>query len=161
VIICDTTPLINFAEIGQLDLLDRLFGEVVIHPAVVDELRGKQDIFPRAAAVAEAERFPVREPCDRHLTEALTRNLHPGESECLALAIENPGSLVLLDDLAARSVAESRGLPFAGTLGCIMNAKSRGWIEAVAPLLDDLRRSARFWISKGLEGAILRDAGEV
>lgn len=34
-IISNTTPLINFAQIGRMDILEALFGLVTITPAVV------------------------------------------------------------------------------------------------------------------------------
>jgi predicted nucleic acid-binding protein len=33
-IISNTTPLINFAEIGRMDVLEALFGSITIPPAV-------------------------------------------------------------------------------------------------------------------------------
>jgi len=158
--ISNTTPLINLAEIGQVDLLEKLFGNVVIPPAVLDELLTKEGLFPRAAEAARSGRFEVLDPSDRLLVRGFSATVHPGEAECLTLAMEHPGSLLLLDDLAARSLADSGGLLFSGTLGCLIEAKSRGWIDTVAPLLNDLRQSARFWISRQLEAAVLKDAGE-
>ena len=37
--ISNTTPLINFAEIGRMDLLRELFGTLIIPPAVQRELQ--------------------------------------------------------------------------------------------------------------------------
>lgn len=45
-IISNTTPLINFAELGRMDVLQGLFGTLVIPPAVVDELTDKAALFP-------------------------------------------------------------------------------------------------------------------
>lgn len=50
-IISNTTPLINFAEIGRMDVLQGLFGALVIPPAVRDELEAKPVLFPQAAQV--------------------------------------------------------------------------------------------------------------
>ncbi len=44
-IISNTTPLINFAEIGRLDVLEGLFGSLVIPPAVRAELTEKIGAF--------------------------------------------------------------------------------------------------------------------
>jgi predicted nucleic acid-binding protein len=49
-VFCNTTPVINFAEIGRLDVLEKLFGEVVLPPAVVDALGHKFSRFPRPPA---------------------------------------------------------------------------------------------------------------
>jgi len=158
--VCNTTPLINLAEIGRLDLLDKLFGQVVITPVVREELLAKESLFAAAAEAVRSDRFEVMNPGDRLLVRGFAATVHAGEAECLALAMEHPGSLLVLDDLAARSLAEAGGLPFTGTLGCLVVAKKRGWIDSVAPLLEDLRRNARFWISRQLEEAVLRDCGE-
>jgi len=158
--VCNTTPLINLAEIGRLDLLDKLFGKVVIVPAVREELLAKEGLFVAAAEAARSDRFEVRNPSDRLLVRGFAASVHSGEAECLALAMEHPGSLLVLDDVAARSLAEAGGLPFTGTLVCLVEAKRRGWVDSVSPLLQVLRQKARFWISRELEEAVLKDAGE-
>ena len=161
-IICNTTPIINFAEIGRLDLLESLFGRIAIPPAVVVEREEKASIIPRAAA-AEAGHPFIQEMAssDRRLVRGLSATLHPGEAECLALGLERPGALLVLDDLAARECAAANGLLFTGTLGCLAEAKARGMVPALAPLMTQLRHEARFWIADRLRERVLRDAGEL
>jgi predicted nucleic acid-binding protein len=156
-IVSNTTPVINLAEIGRLDLLEGLFGKVVVPPAVVDELISKRELFPKAG---DAASFEVVQPEDRLLVRGFRSAVHAGEAECLALAMENPGSLLILDDLQARALASANGLPFTGTLGLLVEAKARGLVDTVAPLIGKLRVSARFWISLELETRILKDVGE-
>jgi len=157
--ISNTTPIINFAEIGHLHLLEILFGKVVVTPAVVEELLDKRIYFPSATNAVVG--FEVVEPQDQLLVRGFRSQIHAGEAECLALSMENPGALLLLDDLQARALATANGLPFAGTLGCLVEAKNRGLIDSVAPLVERLRVSARFWISKEMEKLVLIDAGEL
>lgn len=38
IVVSDTTPLISLLKINRLDLLEKLFGEVLIPVAVFDEL---------------------------------------------------------------------------------------------------------------------------
>lgn len=64
-IISNTMPLINFAEIGRMDLLEALFGALVIPPAVVSELTGKSSLFPRAARVPSVGCISVLPPADQ------------------------------------------------------------------------------------------------
>lgn len=158
-IISNTTPLINFSETGRLDLLQQLFGVVVIPPAVEREASEKAALFPNAAEAVLQRRWSVVAPTDHLLVRALSAQVHPGEAECLALAMEHPGSL-LLDDLAARELAAANGCLFTGTIGCLAEAKRRGLVPALAPLLEELRTKARFWISDRLAAQVLRDAGE-
>lgn len=159
-IISNTTPLINFAEIGRMDVLEALFGSLVIPPAVTDELAMKSVLFPTAARVPSLSSVTILAPADTMLVKSYAGHLHRGEAECLALALEHPGSLLLLDDLGAREFAASNGLFYTGTLGCLADAKKSGYIAAIGPLLQQLRSQARFWISDRLEDRILRDAGE-
>jgi hypothetical protein len=68
----------------------------------------------------------------------MVHDLGPGEREALALAIERPGSRVLLDDRYARLVATTLGIPVIGTLGILLRAKRAGHLNEVRPLLDRL-----------------------
>ncbi|HNC55604.1 MAG TPA: hypothetical protein PLP33_09190, partial [Leptospiraceae bacterium] len=52
-IISNTTPLINFSSIERLDILSTLFGEIIIPPAVKNELIEKINIFPKLQTVLE------------------------------------------------------------------------------------------------------------
>lgn len=159
-IISNTTPLINFAEIGRMDLLASLFGTLIIPPAVETELMAKAALFPQVAAVPSSPMVSRMSPADKLLVTELSNRVHLGEAECLTLAMEHPRSLLLLDDLAARELAASNGLLHVGSLGCLAEAKRRGLITQIKPLLQDLRHKARFWITERLEAKILRDAGE-
>lgn len=160
-IICNTSPLINLAETGLLDLLGELPGRVCIPPAVRDELRAKAGLFPNAAHAVESGRFPLQAPAAPLLVRSFSTTLHRGEAECLAPGMEHPGALLILDDLSARAAASANGLPFTGTLGILAAAKSKGRLPLLAPVLRELRIRARFWISPRLEKAILQNVGEV
>jgi len=160
-IICNTSPLINLAEIELLDILDALPGQVCIPPSVRDEVMAKSGLFPKAASVADSGRFRILPPIDGLLVRSFSATLHLGEAECLAVSMEHPGAILILDDLAARAVATANGLPFTGTLGVLAAAKARGQISELAPILNLLRTRARFWISSQLQREILQKAGEV
>ncbi len=159
-IISNTTPLINFAEIERLDVLEAVFGRILIPPGVVDELQAKSALFSKAAVVPSKSNISIMAPIDQLLVRGLASRLHQGEAECLALAMEHPGALLLIDDLAARDFAASNGLLYIGTLGCLAEAKKQGLIPALKPVLTELRSKARFWISDRLAERVLRENNE-
>ncbi len=159
-IICNTSPLINLAEIDLLEVLETLPGVVCIPPGVRDEVVAKSGLFAKAAGLVESGRIQVFPPTDILLVKSLSATLHRGEAECLALSMERPGSILILDDLAARAMASANGLSFTGTLGLLASAKARGRIAALAPAIHDLRTRARFWINSQLERELLLEAGE-
>lgn len=74
--------------------------------------------------------------------------------------MEADDPIVILDDLLARKVAQQLGIRLTGTLGILLDAKSKGLIDAVKPFLDELDR-LRFRVSAGTRSEVLRLAGEV
>jgi len=139
-------------------LLDKLYGRVLVPPAVVNELlRGREG----GIDLPHLERLPwisVESPegLDKVPTAA---ELGAGEKEVLALAIQRPGSLVVLDDRLARSHAEALRLPVTGTLGILLRAKSEGLLPRIAPVLDKLDRLG-FRLSSKTRIAVLKLASE-
>lgn len=98
-------------------------------------------------------------PSDTSAIRLLNETLDPGESEAIALAQQMLPQWIILDDLAARHVAEAMGLPVIGTLGVLLQAKDPGFIAEVKPLLDKLR-DQNLYISETLHKHILKSAGE-
>ncbi|MDW8326809.1 MAG: DUF3368 domain-containing protein [Anaerolineales bacterium] len=66
---------------------------------------------------------------------------------------------IILDDLAARHIAEAAGLPVMGTLGVLLKAKEARHLNRLRPVLDRLRQTD-FRISDLLYQQVLRSAGE-
>ena len=90
----------------------------------------------------------------------LVKDLGPGETQVLALALELPGAVVIIDDNLARQVAESLNIKLMGTLRVLLDAKLAGMVPAVAPLLDQLQ-SLRFRVDRKTRLAVLKMAGEI
>ena len=162
-IISNTTPLINFAEIGGFDLLEGELGPTSVSPAVIAELNTEAGKFPRAAALAGNGKLTVLPPGNSFLLKHLMQSLHWGEAECIATALEYAArkSLLILDDTAARAAASIHGIPFIGTLGVLLAAKQSGRIARIGPLMEVFRDKAQFWISDTLWTSVLRRADEL
>jgi predicted nucleic acid-binding protein len=64
-----------------------------------------------------------------------------------------------LDDARARRMAATLGIPVAGTLGLLLNAKKAGLVPSVGALLERLQ-SAGFRLDPHTRGAVLDLAGE-
>jgi predicted nucleic acid-binding protein len=75
----------------------------------------------------------IRRPISE-LAIPLVRDLGPGETEVLMLALESPEAVVVVDDALARHVAETLGLRLKGTLGLLLDAKRAGLILALQSL---------------------------
>ncbi len=158
-VICNTSPLQYLHQIGHLHLLPQLTGSVIVPNAVCDELRAG---LLQGIELPEVNTLPWIHRKDPVSAPALplAADLGPGESAVLALALETPGSSVILDDALGRRAAELLGIPFTGTLGLLLSAKEKNLIPAVAPILDRLSE-LRFRVATSTRSAVLQLAGEL
>lgn len=157
-VISNTSPLFYLHRLRHLDLLQKLYRRVVVPEAVVDELKAGRDQGEDAPDVADYDWIDVRTVHTPALVRLIT-DLGAGEAQVLALALEEPTSLVILDDRLAREVARLQNLRVTGTAGVILKAKQEGYIPAVAPLLDRLLQ-LDFRLSDTVKAHILKLAQE-
>ncbi len=155
-IVSNTGPLIALAGVGQFDLLHKLFGSILIPPAVRAEILNETAL----TALAAADWITVQAIQDVIAIQLLREELDDGESEAIVLARELDADLILIDERAARRKARSLGLQMVGTLGVLLMAKDKGFIDAIKPLIESLR-GAGFHMSEDLCRQVLDSAGEL
>lgn len=160
IVVSDTSPVLNLAAIGQLGLLRRLYGEVVIPQAVYHEIVVLGAGQPGAAKVSALDWIETHQVTNRAMVASLQLEVDEGEAEAIVLAFELGADLLLLDERRGRRVASRLGLRFIGLLGILIEAKHRGFILAVKPILDDLIGKSGFWITRALYERILKVAEE-
>ncbi len=157
-VIANTTPFYYLHLARHLDLLRMLYGSVVVPPAVQAELevgvQAKLDV-PRIASFPWVQ---VQEVQARALLPAVV-DLGPGEAEVIALGLEHPGSLLILDDQLARRVAALSHLTYTGTIGVVIKAKQAGHLQAIRPVIGSLRATG-LWLHDELVAMVLAQAGE-
>ena len=149
-VVSNTTPISNLLHLQLLELLGKIFGKVMIPQAVYDEVNTfwEQDaLWQKCIADAVVDVVPV---ADALLVRQLKMNLHSGEAEVIALALEQKADLCLIDDRDGRLIAQSNGLVISGTIGFLIKLKQRNLIPQITPLLDTLRNDFHFWISDEL-----------
>ena len=154
-VVSDSGPIIALANIGQLNLLHQLFGEIVIPPAARAEILDEAS----ASALSIAEWIETQPPQDTLAVLFLRNDFGAGESEAIVLAKEIGADWTLLDDLTARRKAQAIGLGVVGTLGLLLMAKASGYLPAIKPLVDELRQIG-FRMSTELYTKVLQQAAE-
>lgn len=156
-VICNTSPLQYLHQAGILHLLPSLTGKIIIPPAVAAELTAGKKAGIDLPDITSLAWLELRLPMSAAALPLVT-DLGPGESQVLALALEIPGSIVIVDDLLARRVAETLQISLTGTLGVLLAAKRTGLISTIAPILDILE-VLRFRVSPATRTAVLKLAG--
>lgn len=157
-VIVDTGPLIALARAGRLELLKNLFGRVHLTPDVLGEL-ALQNKTPDGPTL----QFAIREGWLAKLRLKTAAEAHPfldvGEASCIAAASRRAGALLIIDERLGRREARRLGIALTGTAGVLCAAKARGLIDAVLPILEQMR-SAGYFLGTHVIEAARREAGE-
>ena len=158
IVISNTSPIFYLHRLGQLELLHRLYSRILVPEAVIEELKAGRDQGEDVPDIANHDWIEVRSV---HVPEvvSLIMDLGPGEAQVLAMAIENPGSLAIIDDRLARELAQARDIRITGTAGIFLKAKQAGYIKSVKSLLKTLIQ-LDFRLSEAVVDNILRLAKE-
>lgn len=147
VIVSDTSCLILFYKIGELDLLKKLFGRLHITDIVLKEF---DQPVPEWIEVVQLK-------TDVH--KGLSGYLDTGEATSIALASELEESLLIIDEIKGRKAAKEMGIPVTGSLGLLITAKNKGHLKAVKPIIDKIQKT-NFRISNALIERVLDKVNE-
>lgn len=155
-VIADTSALVALAACDALPLLDQLFQDVRVPPAVFHECT-----VPGKPEAERLEAYLQGKIAEVDLNEFIiaVAGLGQGELEAMALYKRLHADRLLVDDYRARRVAGLNGIEVVGSLGILLRAKESGLISAVRPLLTAIQ-SAGIHYSEQLVGEALHLAGE-
>ena len=150
--IANTTVISNFASIGQIELLRRIFGVLYISTEVYEEIQAGLEEGYTFYTCLDAHLHPqvetgwirltsIADERELLLFSRLPSRLHQGESSCLAIA-SCRNWLMLTDDRAARQEATRLGIRVSGSVGCLVVAIERGLCTV---------EQANVWLSKMIQ----------
>ena len=161
-VVSNTSPILNLAIIGRLDLLHQQFSEVLIPPMVLQELKVDAEL-PGVEPIRLAlqnEWLRVVELSNTDMARALRRDLDNGEAEAIALALQLKLMTVLIDEHDGRVAVRAMGLVPVGVLGILLRAKRMGNLDSVVTAMRALQDQAGFFINPDLFASLAREAGE-
>ena len=162
IVVSDTSPLNGLVIVGHLPLLQQIYGQVLIPPAVADELKRGGEDDPRITQVLSLDWIKVCQPTNIQLVKTLQTdsNLDRGESEAIALAQELKAEELLIDERLGRREAVRLGLNITGLLGILLVAKRQGFVTEIRPIIDNLIQQANFRVTDRLYLEVLIAARE-
>lgn len=123
IIISDTSPISNLLRIGQLSLLQQLYGRVIIPPTVFEEIRALEAFGIDTSWLSNTGWIIIQSVRDQAFVTSLGEELDPGEAEAIALSIELQADRLLIDERLGRQIAQGFGLKVTGLLGVLVAAK--------------------------------------
>ena len=154
-VIVNTTPLIVLADVAQFDLLRKLYGEIMIPQAVLEEIRSQ----PAKRLTASSDWIKIVRVTNKEDRSLFRARLHAGEVEVMLLAQEQNADLVIMDDNAAKKTAKFMGLKVTGTLGVLLRAKREGYIQEIKPIIRAMAADG-FYIDEKTKRYVLDAAKE-
>jgi uncharacterized protein len=157
IIVSDSSPLVGFAILGMLERLCDIFDDIKVPEAVYHELTvpGRPH-YEEIRSFLENKVVPVK---NKIASLMMQKEVDEGEAEAIILAIENKIEDILIDDFKGRRAAKTRGLIPIGTIGVLLEAKRRGYVKAIKPLMDKLIKN-RIRIGVPLYKRAIQLAGE-
>jgi len=129
IVVADSGPPHYLILIEQIDLLRRLYGQVAVPEAVVDELRASGSPPIVSEWIAHPPEWVVVISVPQGQIESITDDLDRGERAAIALAGTIGADLLLIDDAAGRLEAKRRNLRVTGTLGVLRTGAEEGIID--------------------------------
>ena len=156
IVISDTSPITNLIQIDCLDLLNAVFGKIIIPQTVYNELCELPD---QKKILDDQDWISVVAAENRSTITQLETQLDKGEAEAIALAMELQPDFLIIDELKGRTIAEEMGIKIVGLLGTLLKAKQLGHIAELKPKLEELIRLG-FRVNPKLYDHVLKLAGE-
>lgn len=145
-IVSDTSPISNLLLIDRLSLLKAVYQSIVVPPKVHSEVLALAQFGEDISAYLTADWIEIKAPTDHSLVRHLLQKLEEGEAEAIALAKELQADYLLIDERKGWKIADDMGIASIGLIGVLLKAKNEGYLQAVMPVVDELRTRAEFWI---------------
>lgn len=145
VIVSDSSCLILLAKLDELDLLAKVYGEIIITPEVAQEILFFVPVWIKIQAAE-----------NKTLQDQIAGKVDLGEASAIALAMEIKDSLLIIDDNRAKKLAQRMGIDVTGTFGVLLEAKDLKVIPLVKPFLQRIKET-NFRFD---ENIVLKLAGE-
>ena len=133
IVVADSGPLRYLVLIGEVDILPKLMGHVLVPSEVRAELDRPQTPMPVRAWITTPPPWLTVQPAPDMMDTALAE-LDPGERAAIALALAIGADAILMDDRAGVRAALAKGLAVLGTLGALDRAARRGLIDFEAAI---------------------------
>ncbi|MGQ3685185.1 MAG: hypothetical protein ACUBOA_09325 [Candidatus Loosdrechtia sp.] len=129
-VVCNASPLIFLAKIGQINLLDNytLYIPSQVESAIHNGIkRKKEDAQIILRYLKNKNTIPSRVTILKDLSEFLGE----GEKAVISLAVKKNIKRVFIDEAKARTVARFKGLSPKGTLGILWDSYKNGKLDKI------------------------------
>lgn len=159
-VVVNSSPLIALSGIEKLDLLQKMYNEILIPEAVYREISAKENSKCKQTIDDSQKWIRVCSIEDQLAKTFFKSRLHAGEVEAMILAKEQAADLLIIDDALAKKHAAYMKINVVGTLGILIKARKLELIDSLCPLIEQMR-SNHIYMSDELIKMCLHTVGEL
>jgi predicted nucleic acid-binding protein len=152
IVVADTSPLNYLIRLGHPDVLQEIYGRVLVPHAVLTEMQ-HPEAPSEVRAWASAPPAWLEATQVRQIDASLPAELGDEEREAISLALEVHADVLLIDERTGRREAEARHIEVAGTLAVLLQASLRGYFD-LPQAMKQLRQYG-FRASRNVEALML------
>ncbi len=140
-IVADSSPLIVLGRLDRLDILESLFGKIIIPYAVFQETVTQSKNENQKKSIQHYISKEVIRVVQLTDTYPFTHKLHKGEKEVLSLAVKTKSTGIILDEKRARKEAIRIGLStnLLYTTDILREAEARELIPSYSEIIHLLK----------------------
>lgn len=148
-VVSNTSPLRYLIVINQANLVQQIFGQILIprgveqelvHPSAPEAIRQWMSQKPAWLEIRDLTQPPDPE---------LAQRLDQGEAEAIRLALDLHADFLLIDEFRGRQIATARSITVIGTLGILLESYRQGRVQNPLEVLSELQ-GERFRVSRRL-----------
>jgi predicted nucleic acid-binding protein len=153
-VVSNTGPILHLSEIGLLNALN-VFSRILIPQEVLNELTKNRTPVPKRIKV-----IPLKpEWKDNVKIFTNQHDLDLGESQAIALALQEEADCFITDDLDARRVAKNYNLEVHGTVGIILRSFRENMIDRTTTIkkIQELRSKSTLFITSDLIEQVIKE----
>jgi predicted nucleic acid-binding protein len=156
-VVSNATPIITLSSIDRIDILQGMFGHIIVSRAVYNEIKAKRRY---GYDEIDSSFIEVKSIQGEKYRDLLLNQLDIGEAETIILAKEIDADFVIIDENLGYKIAKNSDLQVIRTLSILLGAKEKGLVPAIKPLLDEMIAKGR-WYSKSVYETCLRRCNEI
>jgi len=128
IVVADTSPINYLVLLGHIEILPKIYGEILIPQAVYDEIQDT-DAPAEVRAWLSVPAVWLRISNVTYHPDPLLDLLDRGEHDAILLAESVKADRLIIDDLDGRREAANRNLSVIGTLGVLAEAARRNLLD--------------------------------
>lgn len=136
IIVSDSTCIGYLIRVNCLNLLQIIYGEIIIPDAVFNEILKLENLGYPLTEFKNADWIKVNTANNFSNVKEYMHILDKGELEAISIAIELKADLLIIDEKNGRTVATIIGFNITGLVGILITAKNEGLILSIKDMLD-------------------------